>query len=73
MITEKVSGIEKLNSEEKLLLISELWDDLSRNPEAIPVSEETIKELDRRLEEFEKDPSQGKSWEEVKRGFLDRH
>jgi len=70
MITEKIPEIEKLKPEEKLLLISEIWEDLSRNPEQIPVSEDTIRELDKRLEEFEKDPTQGKSWEEVKRGIL---
>jgi putative addiction module component (TIGR02574 family) len=72
MITEKIPQIEKLNSAEKLLLISELWEDLSRNPEQIPVPEETIKELDKRLEEFEQDPGQGKSWEEVKKGILEK-
>ena len=72
MITERIPQIEKLNSEEKLLLISELWEDLSRSPEQIPVSKETIKELDRRLEEFEQNPAQGKSWEEVKKRILEK-
>lgn len=71
MITEKIPQISGLNSNEKLLLINELWEDLSRNPEAIPTSEATLNELDRRMEAYENGSDPGKPWNEVKKGILD--
>ncbi|WP_405226789.1 addiction module protein [Lentisalinibacter sediminis] len=58
--------IEKLDTDERLELIEELWESLCANPEAIPVSEEQKKELDRRLARMEADEAAGISWETVR-------
>ena len=34
----------------------ELWDELSSNPDEMPVTEEQLNELDRRFEEYRQDP-----------------
>ena len=57
--------INKLSPEERLDLIEELWDSLSEDPANIPLTEAQAKELDRRLEEMDKDSSLGIPWDTV--------
>jgi len=59
----------ELPDEEKLELIGDLWDSLE-NPDDIQLTKEQKEELDRRLEEYYKDPTSGSSWEEVKSRIL---
>lgn len=66
MLLEKMPQIQALTPSEKLLLVTELWEDLSAHPENIPVSRETIAELDRRVEHYRKHPDQTTTWEKVK-------
>lgn len=56
-----------LSIEEKLDLISALWDSMAEHPESIPVPEWQLKELERRIESQRKDPRPGQTWNEVKR------
>jgi putative addiction module component (TIGR02574 family) len=51
-------------------LAVELWDELSSNPDEIPVTEEQLNELDRRFEEYRQDPDKVVTWEEVKARIL---
>ena len=66
MIAEKVPGIEKLKPAEKLMLVSEIWDDLAQNPSEVSVPREVIEELDRRIAEYERNPEAVTTWEEMK-------
>jgi len=70
VITETIPGIAGLQPAEKLLLVRELWDDLERHPTEIPVSREIIEELDRRLEDYGKNPDAVTTWEEAKARIL---
>ena len=47
--------------------MEDLWDDLARTPNDIPVHPWQIEELDRRKENLLKNPASGLSWEEVKK------
>jgi putative addiction module component (TIGR02574 family) len=67
MILETLPEVSRLSPEEKLILVGELWDELARNPSDVPVSREQLAELDRRMEEFRQNPSDVRSWEEIKR------
>lgn len=64
--------IASLSLEERLRLLDELWESLSRTPEAIPLTNAQREELDRRLDELEQDGPVGIPWEEVLRR-LRRH
>jgi putative addiction module component (TIGR02574 family) len=56
-----------LSVEEKLELISALWDSMAENPQSVPLPGWQLKELERRIEEQQQDPQPGQTWEEVKR------
>ena len=53
MIKETIPELQKLSAADKFALAVELWDELSSNPDEIPVTEEQLNELDRRFEEWE--------------------
>ena len=67
---EKIPELRTLSASEKLTLVTELWEDLASQPEDIPITSEQIAEVDRRLEEYRRNPSRGSSWEEVKARIL---
>ena len=54
----------------KLLLASELWDEAMAEDLDIPASPALLEELDRRHDEYRKDPSSVTSWEEAKARIL---
>jgi putative addiction module component (TIGR02574 family) len=60
-----------LSIEEKLHLISELWDSMTEHPENVPVPSWQLEELERRIESQRTDPQPGQSWDAVKREILD--
>ena len=66
MILEQHPELLKLSPAEKLALVSELWDNLVAHPDAVPVSQAQIAEIERRMEEYRKDPCQVTRWEEAK-------
>lgn len=72
MILETIPDVNKLSPAEKLLLVTELWDDLAAHPTEVPVSREQIAELDRRMEAYRRDPSQVTSREAIQQGVLGR-
>lgn len=70
MILDRFPEIRRLSAEEKLLFISELWNDLEENPSKVPVSREIIAELDRRMEHFRNHPEEFTTWEAAKARIL---
>jgi len=62
----RLIDIDKLDTDQRLALIEELWESLRVNPEGVPVSEEQKKELDRRLDRLESDKAPGIPWEAVR-------
>ncbi len=64
--------INRLSSEERLRLLEELWESLSATPEAIPLTDAQREELDRRLDELDRDGPTGIPWEEVLHGIRGR-
>jgi putative addiction module component (TIGR02574 family) len=55
-----------LSAEQKLDLISALWESMTKLPESIPVPEWQLKELELRIEAQRKEPQSGQTWAEVK-------
>jgi putative addiction module component (TIGR02574 family) len=57
--------IAKLSAEERLELLERLWDSLSETPEALPMTNAQREELDRRLDELDREGPVGIPWNEV--------
>lgn len=50
---------------EKLDLLDRHWEALGRDAEAFPLSQDRRRDLDRRLDELERDGPTGVSWDEA--------
>jgi len=68
----KSLGIDKLNVEERLNLIGEIWDSVSEETGDLSLSAEMRDELEKRLAAAEKNPETYASWEDVKRKAMER-
>jgi len=51
--------IATLSQEERLRLLEQLWDSLSATPEAIPLTDAQREELDRRLDDLDREGPTG--------------
>lgn len=65
MKQELVVEILALPVAERVRLVEAIWDSISAVPEALPLTEWQKQELDRRLAEFEANPDEGSTLEEV--------
>jgi putative addiction module component (TIGR02574 family) len=70
MILERFPEVQRLSASEKLIFVSELWNDLEAHPSEVPVSREIIAELDRRMDHFRAHPDEFTTWEDVKKRLL---
>jgi len=68
----KSLGIDKLNIEERIELIGEIWDSVSAETGDLALSPEMKEELDRRLNAADANPEAAIPWEEVKQNALSR-
>jgi putative addiction module component (TIGR02574 family) len=62
-------GIDQLSPADRLRLISEIWDSLPEQPPP-SVTEDQSKELDRRIELMDADPTSLRPWAEVEARIL---
>ena len=60
----------KLSLPERIALVEEIWDSIAEDNGCFELTEDQKQELDRRLESFRTNPSQGRTWEEIKKEFL---
>lgn len=70
VIAERIPELKSLSMEEKLMLVRELWDELSARPDAFPPREDHVKLLQERLDHFRQYPNDVVAWEEVKARIL---
>jgi putative addiction module component (TIGR02574 family) len=55
-----------LPAAERLELVERIWESLSSNPAAVPVTEAQKQELDRRMQSHRENPEAGSAWEDIK-------
>jgi putative addiction module component (TIGR02574 family) len=68
----KVSELLALPVEERLKLVEVLWESVAECPEALELTVAQKQELDRRLEAYERNPSAGVPWADIKQRLLAR-
>jgi len=67
-----IPQIKKLGTAEKILLVEDLWDNISSDESAIPVPQSHIKELDRRLKRHKSAPGKLLSLPELQKRIESR-
>jgi len=72
MNTVNFSELMKLPVQERIQLVSALWDSIAEHPESIKLTPAEQQELDRRMEAYRKNPTEGTPWPEVKKKLLAR-
>lgn len=72
MKTIRLSDILELPVAERLKLVEAIWDSIADAPEAMDLTDAQRVELDRRLAEYERNPSAGSPWSEVRERILRR-
>jgi putative addiction module component (TIGR02574 family) len=74
IIIEKMAiiDIEHLTRDERLDLLERLWEVLSRDQVAVPITEHQREELDRRLDRLNQEGPTGIPWEQVRDEMVDR-
>ncbi len=60
-----IINITQLSPEQRLELLEQLWDSLASTPEAVPLTAAQREELDRRLDEIDREGPVGIPWDEV--------
>lgn len=51
---------------ERIKLVEDIWDSIAAVPEAVKLTDEQMAEIERRLEDYRKDPTRVVPWEEAK-------
>lgn len=65
MIAERIPDLKKLTLQEKLELAGELWDEIASSEECLPPRQDHVQLLEERLAEYQRNPENVSSWEEV--------
>lgn len=65
----QVSEILQLSVAERVQIVEDIWDSISKNPEELSLSEVEKVELDKRLENYKRNPNEGIEWETLKRNL----
>ena len=71
----KVADIPQLRSRsvaDKLQIVGELWDEIIRQPENVPIPEWHVRELEQDYAAYQAEPREGKPWAKVKARILRR-
>ena len=72
MDTTSLSELLKLSPAERIQLAQDLWDSIPEDSDALPLTEEQRRELERRLAAHEQDPSSAIPHDEVRARFQAR-
>jgi putative addiction module component (TIGR02574 family) len=65
-----IAEIRKLPVPERLRLVGEIWDSILDAPELLPVSDELLAELQKRLDAHRASPEDSEPWEVVDRAVF---
>jgi putative addiction module component (TIGR02574 family) len=65
-MSTKTADILELSIAERIQMVEDIWDSIAAVPDAVSLSEDQKKELDRRLEAYHLNPDAGSLWNEVR-------
>jgi len=70
MAMELTKQAKNLSISDRIRLVEEIWDTIAEENEAFELTDAQKQELDRRLESVRNNPSQGRTWNEIKAEFM---
>lgn len=62
-----IADILELSVADKIQIVEDIWDSISKNPESLPLSDAEKRRLDERLETYRQIPNEGIEWETLKK------
>lgn len=65
-----IEEAKKLDIPARILLVEEIWNSIVEENGCFDLTEAQKRELDRRLASLHADPSQGRTWEDIKNEFF---
>jgi putative addiction module component (TIGR02574 family) len=65
-MTISMDDIRQLSVSERIQLVEDIWDTIAASQESVPMTNRQRQELDRRLDEYSRDPSAGRTWDAVR-------
>ena len=68
----RFAEIFELPIKERIQLVEDLWDSIAAFPDEIELTPEQRDEIDRRVEDYRKNPESGIPWEKIKAEALSR-
>jgi len=57
---------DQLSTEQKIEYVMDLWDRIGAAADEVPVSDEVLEEVERRIDEHDRHPEDSVTWEELK-------
>ena len=64
--------LRELSLSDRLRLLGDVWETFVSDPESLPLSDEHRKEIDRRLDAYERDPNRSADWLDARRRITGR-
>jgi putative addiction module component (TIGR02574 family) len=65
MRAKDIPELDQLSTPEKILLVEDIWEQITRDETEVPVPQSHREEIERRLERYEKEPGRLLSHEEL--------
>jgi len=65
-----IPEIRNMSISDKLLLVEDLWNEITAKSESLEIPEWHQRELEKSTDEFKRNPRDGSSWEDVQRRIL---
>jgi putative addiction module component (TIGR02574 family) len=65
-MSTQLEQILALPIDERIKLVEDIWDSIAAVPEAVQLSDEQMAEIERRLEDYRRNPDDVVPWEEAK-------
>ena len=70
MQSELTEAAKKLSISDRIVLVEEIWDTIAEENQAFELTDAQKRELDRRLDSANRNPGQGRTWDEIKAEFM---
>lgn len=65
-MSTQLADILELPIKERIKLVEDIWDSIAAVPEAVKLTDEQMAEIERRLEDYRKNPGNVIPWEEAR-------